>query len=79
VDDCLAIGPGWGDAPYREQPGVLPLERVVRRYRRQPHRLDKLARELGISAQVIVDRRRDLSGVGVAGRGTGQTYALRRS
>jgi lambda repressor-like predicted transcriptional regulator len=35
---------------------VLPVERAVRRYRKQPHRLGELAAELGISAQLIIDR-----------------------
>ena len=43
----------------RRAPGsrtTLPLERAVRAYRRQPHRLGELAARLGISAQLIVDR-----------------------
>jgi uncharacterized protein (DUF433 family) len=35
---------------------VSPLERAVRRYGRQPHRLTELAAGLGISAQLVVDR-----------------------
>lgn len=35
---------------------VLPVERAVRRYRRQPHRLGELAAGLGVSAQLLVDR-----------------------
>jgi DNA-binding NarL/FixJ family response regulator len=35
---------------------VLPVERAVRGYVRQPHRLPELAAELGISPQLIVDR-----------------------
>jgi transposase-like protein len=34
----------------------LPLQKTVRRYRRQPHRLGELAAELNISAQLITDR-----------------------
>ena len=35
---------------------ILPVERAVRRYRRQPDRLGELAAELGISADVVVNR-----------------------
>lgn len=34
----------------------LPVDKAVRRYRRQPHLLAELAAGLGISAQLIVDR-----------------------
>jgi len=35
---------------------VLPVERAVSRYRKQPHRLGELAAELGVSVQLIADR-----------------------
>jgi transposase-like protein len=38
------------------QAGLLPLDRAVRRYRRQPHLLGELAAQLGISAEVIAGR-----------------------
>jgi lambda repressor-like predicted transcriptional regulator len=37
---------------------VLPVDRAVRRYRREPHLLAELAAGLGVSAQIIVDRSR---------------------
>jgi transcriptional regulator with XRE-family HTH domain len=40
----------------KDRGAVSPLERAVRRYRRQPRRLEELAADLGISAQLIVDR-----------------------
>ncbi len=36
--------------------GVSPVQRAVRRYRRQPHRLEELAADLGMCAQLIADR-----------------------
>jgi uncharacterized protein (DUF433 family) len=48
-----------GGVPRRhakDRGAVSPLERAVRRYRRQPHRLTELAADLGISAQLIVAR-----------------------
>jgi len=36
-----------------QQAGLLPLDRAVRRYRRQPRLLGELAAQLGISAEVI--------------------------
>jgi uncharacterized protein (DUF433 family) len=35
---------------------LLPVDRAVLRYRRQPDRLAELAHDLGVTAQVIVDR-----------------------
>jgi uncharacterized protein (DUF433 family) len=46
----------------------LPVEKPVRRYRRQPHRLGELAAELNVSAQLIADRARR-SGRGRSGMG----------
>jgi uncharacterized protein (DUF433 family) len=40
----------------KDRGSVSPLQRAVRRYRRQPHRLRELAAGLDISAQLIVDR-----------------------
>jgi transposase len=37
-------------------PARLPVDKAVRSYRRQPHRLGELAAELNISAQLIADR-----------------------
>jgi hypothetical protein len=58
--------PEWTIAARLAQAGVqrralsgqpmLPLERAVRAYCRQPHRLGELAAGLGINAQLIVDR-----------------------
>jgi uncharacterized protein (DUF433 family) len=45
----------------------LPVEKAVRRYRRQPHRLGELAAELNISAQLLADRAQR-SGQGKRGR-----------
>jgi len=42
-------------APGQET-GLLPVERAVRRYRRQPHLLGELAAQLGISTEVITAR-----------------------
>jgi uncharacterized protein (DUF433 family) len=40
----------------KDRGAVSPLQRAVRRYRRQPHQLTELAADLGISSQFIVDR-----------------------
>jgi uncharacterized protein (DUF433 family) len=40
----------------KDRAAVLTVDRAVRRYRRQPHRLGELAAEMGISAQLILDR-----------------------
>jgi lambda repressor-like predicted transcriptional regulator len=39
-----------------DRAAALPVEQAVRRYRRQPHQIEELAGQLGISAQLIVDR-----------------------
>jgi lambda repressor-like predicted transcriptional regulator len=51
---------------------MLPVERAVRRYRRQPRRLAELAANLDINAQVIVDRSRQ---AGPRERGQGRYRA----